>query len=161
MERQSLNVFCRVFTYLKSSPDDWWCRRWFINDFKDDSKENLDEEMMTHVLILYLRYFAQTNLAATILLVDQSCHTRQKYVIYILSSYEAGDDYNLYSFLARLPLHIFWRKMMMPGINWDRAFSSSKRVDGDLSRNHSHLHISSTHWLSTWQRPSSCRRWHL
>ena len=51
---------------------------------------------------------------------------------------------NLYSFLARLPLHIFWRKMMMPGINWDRAFSSSKRVDGDLSRNHSHLHISSS-----------------
>ena len=53
----------------------------------------------------------------------------------ILSSKEADyNDYNLYSFLARLPLHIFWRKMMMPGINCDRAFSSSNKVDGDLSR---------------------------
>ena len=84
------------------------------DDIKDDFKEILDEERMTHVLILYLRYFAQTNLAATILLIVQNCHL---YIIYILSSYEAGDDYNLYSFLARLPLHIFWRKMMMPGIN--------------------------------------------
>ena len=77
------------------------------DDFKDDLKESLYEERMTHVLILYLRYFAQTNLAATILLVVQNCHTRQN----------IGDDCNLYSFLARLPLHIFWRKMMMPGIN--------------------------------------------
>ena len=84
------------------------------DDIKDDLKKILDEEMMTHVLILYLRYFAQTNLAATILLVVQNCHI---YIIYILSSYKAEDDYNLYSFLARLPLHIFWRKMMMPGIN--------------------------------------------
>ena len=42
---------------------------------------------------------------------------------------------NLYSFLARLPLHIFWRKMMMPGIKWDLAFSSSNKVDGDLGVN--------------------------
>ena len=35
----------------------------------------------------------------------------------ISSSKEAKDGYNLYSFLARLPLHIFCRKMMMPGIN--------------------------------------------
>ena len=52
------------------------------DDFKDDLKESLYEERMTHVLILYLRYFAQTNLAATILLVVQSCHIRQNIVMY-------------------------------------------------------------------------------
>ena len=66
-------------------------------------------EGMNYVLILNFRYFAQTNLAATILLVisklSKICHLRFHH------------DYNLYSFLARLPLHIFWRKMMMPGIN--------------------------------------------
>merc|ERR1712223_1471749 len=62
--------------------------------------------VLTYVLILYLRYLAHTRRAATIL---------------------------LYSFLVRLPLHIFWRKMMMRGIKWDLAFSSSNKVDGDLT----------------------------
>ena len=83
------------------------------DDFKDDLKESLYEEMMTHVLILYLRYFAQTNLAATILLVVENCHIMsQRCQIYCHHR-----RLYLYSFLARLPLHIFWRKMMMPGIN--------------------------------------------
>ena len=69
MERQSLNVFCKVFTYLKQ----------MIVVLVED---NLCERM-THVLILYFRYFAQTNLAATILLVvgsnmsDMHCHHRR------------------------------------------------------------------------------------
>ena len=67
MERQSLNVFCRVFTYLRQR----------IYDVKDDLCESSEEERKTHVLILYFRYFAQTNLAATILLPVGSCHIFQ------------------------------------------------------------------------------------
>ena len=39
------------------------CENESENDFEDKN-----EERMTHVLILYFRYFAHTNLAATILL---------------------------------------------------------------------------------------------
>lgn len=71
MERQSLNVFCKVFTYLPQMK----------YNVKDDLWESLDEERMTHVLILYFRYFAQTNLAATILLEVGSCHICRNFII--------------------------------------------------------------------------------
>ena len=71
MERQSLNVFCKVFTYLQQMK----------YNVKDDLWESLDEEKMTHVLILYFRYFAQTNLAATILLEVGSCHICRNFII--------------------------------------------------------------------------------
>ena len=113
--------------------------RWF----KDDLKESLDEG----------RDNSRSHFVLAVLCPDQPrCHHPPGYfkvVIDVKNMFQLyrHHDYNLYSFLARLPLHIFWRKMMMPGINWDRAFSSSNRVEGDLSRNHSHLHhSSSTHW---------------
>ena len=106
--------------------------RWF----KDDLKESLDEG----------RDNSRSHFVLAVLCPDQPrCHHPPGYfkvVIDVKNMFQLyrHHDYNLYSFLARLPLHIFWRNMMMPGINWDRAFSSSNRVEGDLSRISCHHH---------------------